>query len=66
MIRHIQKLNSESWKRLPWKKFRKDLFRQEATRLGVLLAERMEDSEGWHGIEREERLENWRKGNDPK
>ena len=27
MIRHIQKLNSESWKRLPWKKFRKNLFR---------------------------------------
>ncbi len=27
MIRHIQKLNSESWKNLPWKKFRKDLFR---------------------------------------
>lgn len=27
MIRHIQKLNSESWKKLPWKKFRKNLFR---------------------------------------
>ena len=27
MIRHIQKLNSESWKNLPWKKFRQDLFR---------------------------------------
>lgn len=27
MIRHIQRLNSESWKNLPWKKFRKDLFR---------------------------------------
>ncbi len=27
MIRHIDKLNSESWKNLPWKKFRKDLFR---------------------------------------
>ena len=27
MIRHIQKLNSESWKRLPWKKFRQNLFR---------------------------------------
>ena len=27
MIRHIEQLNSESWKNLPWKKFRKDLFR---------------------------------------
>ena len=27
MIGHIQKLNSESWVNLPWKQFRKDLFR---------------------------------------
>jgi group II intron reverse transcriptase/maturase len=27
MIRHIQKMNSESWKNLPWKQFRKNLFR---------------------------------------
>ena len=27
MIRHIEQFNSESWKSLPWKKFRKDLFR---------------------------------------
>ncbi len=27
MIRHIEKLNSESWSKLPWKKFQKDLFR---------------------------------------
>ncbi len=27
MIRHIKKLNSESWRKLPWKKFRKNLFR---------------------------------------
>jgi RNA-directed DNA polymerase len=27
MIRHIQKLNSESWKDLPWKKFYVNLFR---------------------------------------
>jgi RNA-directed DNA polymerase len=28
MIRHIEiKLNSESWRKLPWKKFRKNLFR---------------------------------------
>lgn len=39
--------------------FRKDLFVREATRLGHLLAERMEDKEGWHGMEREERLKDW-------
>lgn len=38
------------------KEFRKDLFVREATRLGHLLAARMEDKEGWHGIERQERL----------
>ena len=27
MIRHIDKFNSESWRNLPWKQFRKDLFR---------------------------------------
>ncbi len=27
MIRHIHKINSESWINLPWKKFHKDLFR---------------------------------------
>ena len=27
MIRHIEQLNSESWKKLPWKEFQKDLFR---------------------------------------
>lgn len=27
MIRHIKKLNSESWRKLPWKKFRRNLFR---------------------------------------
>jgi RNA-directed DNA polymerase len=27
MIRHINKINSESWKGLPWKKFRANLFR---------------------------------------
>lgn len=30
------------------KEFRKDLFMQTAERLGALLAERMEDAEGWH------------------
>jgi retron-type reverse transcriptase len=27
MIRHIEEFNSESWRKLPWKKFRKNLFR---------------------------------------
>ncbi len=30
------------------REFRKDLFIDLATRLGALLAERMEDAEGWH------------------
>lgn len=30
------------------KQFRKDLFIKECERLGLLLAERMEDAEGWH------------------
>ena len=30
------------------KQFRKDLFMNECRRLGALLAERMEDAEGWH------------------
>lgn len=34
------------------KEFRKDLFLGEATRLGALLAERMEDAEGWHDASR--------------
>lgn len=48
----------------PWEKFeqvvevmrtkhlRKELFIAEATRLGTLLAERMEDAEGWHDASR--------------
>lgn len=43
------------------RQFRKDLFVQEATRLGQLLAERMEDKEGWHGENRAEALEDWGK-----
>ena len=36
------------------REYRKDLFIKEAHRLGTLLAERMEDAEGWHGIKRQE------------
>jgi len=34
------------------REFRKQLFINEATRLGALLAERMEDAEGWHDVSR--------------
>lgn len=34
--------------------FRKEQFAEEAKRLGVLLAEHMEDKEGWHGEHRAE------------
>lgn len=34
------------------REFRKDLFVREATRLGYLLAERMQDAEGWHDYSR--------------
>lgn len=36
------------------REFRKDLFIEAARRIGALLAERMEDAEGWHGIKRQE------------
>ena len=36
------------------KQFRKDLFIAECLRLGALLAERMEDAEGWHDESRVE------------
>lgn len=34
------------------REFRKRLFIEAATRLGALLAERMEDAEGWHDASR--------------
>lgn len=34
------------------KQFRKDLFVREAQRMATLLAERMEDAEGWHDASR--------------
>lgn len=34
------------------KEFRKSLFRDASANLGALLAERMEDAEGWHDVER--------------
>ena len=36
------------------KQFRRDLFVREAFRLGQLLADRMEDAEGWHDMSRME------------
>jgi len=34
------------------REYRKDLFQRECHRLGTLLAERMEDAEGWHDTSR--------------
>ena len=36
------------------REYRKDLFIDAARRLGTLLAERMEDAEGWHDASRQE------------
>lgn len=36
------------------REYRKDLFTEAAQRLGTLLAERMEDAEGWHDASRQE------------
>lgn len=41
------------------KQLRKDLFANECQRLGTMLAERMEDKEGWHGPDRQEMLKDW-------
>lgn len=37
------------------REFRKDIMVSQATRLGILLAQRMEDCEGWHGEDRQEK-----------
>ncbi len=37
---------------LKQRQFRKDMFIHNSTRLGTLLAERMEDAEGWHDTSR--------------
>jgi len=34
------------------REFRKEVFQNECWRLGTLLAERMEDAEGWHDVSR--------------
>ncbi len=36
------------------REYRKDLFIEAARRIGALLAERMEDAEGWHDASRQE------------
>ena len=41
------------------REYRKTAFIDAAAKMGQILAERMEDKEGWHGIEREEKLETW-------
>lgn len=40
--------------RMRVREFRKDQFNAACQRLGILLAERMEDKEGWHGVDRQE------------
>lgn len=37
------------------REFRKDLFRSSCTRMGAKLVEYMEDKEGWHGVDRQEK-----------
>ena len=39
------------------KEFRKQLLVDEAARAGACLADFLEDREGWHGIERKERID---------
>lgn len=57
--------STEIVRTLQTKIIRKELFRRHAERLGALLAERMEDAEGWHdpsriGPAREELGGTWR------
>ena len=44
------------------KKFRRSLLVSEARRAGALLADHLEDREGWHGEERRERVEDHFRG----
>lgn len=44
--------STEVVRTLQTKQLRKRLFKREAERLGALLAERMEDAEGWHDSDR--------------
>ncbi len=43
---------------LRMKEFRRGTLKQVATQLGGKLADYMEDSEGWHGTDRQERVRN--------
>ena len=43
------------------REYRKDDFRAYAIRLATALGERMEDEEGWHGIDRQQRYEERRR-----
>lgn len=42
MIRHINKFNSESWENLPWKQFRKEVFRLQKRVYKAVLADDMQ------------------------
>lgn len=47
--------------RIRKREYRKDDFERAAQRLARSLGERMEDEEGWHGIERQDRYEQRRR-----
>ncbi len=47
--------------RIRVREYRKEAFRVYATMLATQLGERMEDEEGWHGVERQERYERERR-----
>lgn len=55
-LRGVVALNSfeEVVETMKVREFRKDFFIIECKRLGTLLAERMEDAEGWHDLSRVE------------
>jgi hypothetical protein len=50
--------------RIRKREYRKDDFERAARNLARLLGERMEDEEGWHGIERQARYEDRRRHGD--
>lgn len=47
---------NDAVKILKVREFRKELLIKSAKNMGVLLAEHLEDKEGWHGLKRQERI----------
>lgn len=48
-------------KKMRKRELRKDIMRDECLRLGAKLAEYMEGREGWHGVDRQERIREYEK-----